>query len=631
MGLIYRRCSRVIVYLGADLILSSNDSFPPRHRLHELEGGSTYLQLPNGHPLQHTRFNLRELLKRSYFSRVWVIQELILSPRAIIRVGGLDFYADPLLPTDLAAAVPGWQWNSTAAPWVQYTAQRAFPATDIFEVIRLTSTSRASDPRDKVFGVLGLIQDETQRRALQPNYSLSTQHVFIGLLAHCIINQKAIHVFLYAAGLSAPAASPSWVVDWTSYESWQRISAIPESNVLERAADFIVENIPTDGHGLYYLPPKSPPQVPRSESDSEGYTSNWFAKASQRWPWDLNSVVDVDTGQLSLYMTRLCAISSQPILLGKLGTLSIFEVRGSSTSLYLAAREPLEAICRPECDHLFILNSGDSGLICLVLRELDLPRAYKIVAPCQHLFIQSGIGQWFAGQKLLPLKIDSLYAQVELVRSRLDGNRHRHLRALCSFFPGAENGWDVFPAFRGILNEQNGLSPGFDVSYLSCINERFRPRIVDGFLELKLGSLYFGLFYRPYHYTNGNWEQWEDIKWGYYSSADIDIPNMKGSGVYFENPWEWRRKNDWASMSSEPPKWGSIVSGLHLRAPIETVREIVTFWLTPVARIQHALKGSFDELEALLRQGPKDEHHFLGCPCIFDFGFDGSTYQVHIM
>ncbi|RYP49451.1 hypothetical protein DL768_004861 [Monosporascus sp. mg162] len=527
-----------------------------------------------------------------------------------LAIGYTDSKEDRPIYSDLT-------WNSTAAPWVQYTAQRAFPATDVFEVIRLTSTSRASDPRDKVFGVLGLIQDEMQKLALQPNYSLSAQHVFIGIFAHCIISQKAVHVFLYAAGLSAPAPSPSWVPDWTSYESWRRISAVPESNVREKVADFIVENMLPNGYRLGSLTPERLPKEARS-SDPDGYSSNWFATVFQRWPWGRNSVVDTDTGQLSLYMTRLCAISSQPVLRGKLGTLSIFEVRGSNTSLYLAAREPLEAICRPECNHLFILNPGSSGLIYLVLRELYLPRTYKIVAPCQHLFIRSAAVKSLVGQKHSALKIDTLYTQVKLARSMLNGSRDMFLMSLCAFFPGAENGWDVFPAYRGILNEQNGLSPGFDMSYLSCIDARFRPRIVDGFLELKFGSLYFGWS----HYSQ---------KWDYYSSPKILIPTAGHSWIEFKNPWEWRRWNYWASISSNPPRWGSVRSGLHLRAPIETVREIVTSWFNPVARIQRALKGSFDEVEAMLRQGPKDEHLFLGCPCSLDFGFDESTYQVHIL
>jgi hypothetical protein len=34
MGQIYEQCSRVIVYLGADLIFSTHDRFPSRRPLH---------------------------------------------------------------------------------------------------------------------------------------------------------------------------------------------------------------------------------------------------------------------------------------------------------------------------------------------------------------------------------------------------------------------------------------------------------------------------------------------------------------------------------------------------------------------------------------------------------------------
>lgn len=79
---IYEQCSRVIVYLGADPI---RPAAPLRRQpLHELEDYS---------PQQI--ITLRDLLQRKYFSRVWVIQELLLAPRVIFRIGNREFWASP--------------------------------------------------------------------------------------------------------------------------------------------------------------------------------------------------------------------------------------------------------------------------------------------------------------------------------------------------------------------------------------------------------------------------------------------------------------------------------------------------------------------------------------------------------
>jgi hypothetical protein len=251
-GQIYEQCSRVIVYLRADLISSTHDRFPTRHLLHEIESDSIHPRLPNDCQLKHTGISLREILKRNYFNTVWVIQELLFSQRAIIRIGDQDFCTDSTGSTHLKATEStNWEWESTAAPWVQYMAQKAFPSGNIYEVLRLTSQSRASDLRDRLFAVLGLIQhDGLQSQIWKPDYSLSAQHVYIGLFAHFIINLKILHLFRYAAGLSAPASLPSWIPDWEAPESWQHIFEIPESDT-EEVTNFVSRNIlPGSRHRL---------------------------------------------------------------------------------------------------------------------------------------------------------------------------------------------------------------------------------------------------------------------------------------------------------------------------------------------------------------------------------------------
>lgn len=222
MGQIYEQRSRVIVYLGADLVHSTQDRFPSHHLLHEIESGSIHPQLPDGCELKNSRINLRGILKRNYFNRIWVIQELIFSQRAIIRVGDVDFSTDSTGSAHLTLTEStDWKWDSTAALWFQYMAKKVFLNRNIYEVLRVTSQSRASDPRDRLFGVLSLIQhDGVQSQIWKPDYSLSAQHVFIGLVARFIINLKMVHIFRYAVGLSASVFSPSWMPDWVAPESW---------------------------------------------------------------------------------------------------------------------------------------------------------------------------------------------------------------------------------------------------------------------------------------------------------------------------------------------------------------------------------------------------------------------------
>lgn len=86
-------CSRVIVYLGDDIVTASTP-FPSSWPLHEIESQKDEPVFPEIHRLHNLSFGLRELLQRRYFSRVWMIQELLFSERAVIRVGNIDFRAD---------------------------------------------------------------------------------------------------------------------------------------------------------------------------------------------------------------------------------------------------------------------------------------------------------------------------------------------------------------------------------------------------------------------------------------------------------------------------------------------------------------------------------------------------------
>jgi len=121
-----------------------------------------------------------------------------------------------------------------------------------------------------LFGVLGLIQqDDSQNRIWKPDYSLSVQHVFIGIVAHFLINLKMCHILRYAAGLLAPASSPSWMPDLVAPESWQLIFNPPEFNEEEMFNFISQNNLLTPGWQLSRLPP------PRKSDRCRGPPVGW--------------------------------------------------------------------------------------------------------------------------------------------------------------------------------------------------------------------------------------------------------------------------------------------------------------------------------------------------------------------
>jgi hypothetical protein len=79
------------------------------------------------------------------------------------------------------------------------------------ETLRITWAANASDARDKIFGVLGLIQKDT---GLMPNYSLSALHIFVGVVGHILPNLKIPDILTLASGQASPATYPSWMPYW---------------------------------------------------------------------------------------------------------------------------------------------------------------------------------------------------------------------------------------------------------------------------------------------------------------------------------------------------------------------------------------------------------------------------------
>jgi hypothetical protein len=214
MGRIYEESLRVFVYLGEDIVCPrpNNPKHLARHQLHTLGGQLTEPRFHNNFQTQ-AQIDLEFILKRRYFSRVWVIQGLILSRQALIPVGDVEFMADCLTSKNLESRILRYAWDETGAPWFKHVGRRRLPATNILEAMRLTSKCDSTDPRDKIFGILGILGEDKILSAVRPDYSLSYQHVYIGIFSFLLLNLRNPQLLRKAAGIFASPSYPSWWPD----------------------------------------------------------------------------------------------------------------------------------------------------------------------------------------------------------------------------------------------------------------------------------------------------------------------------------------------------------------------------------------------------------------------------------
>lgn len=84
-------------------------------------------------------------------------------------------------------------------------------------LLRLTRQYKATDPRDKVFAVMGVVTNADSIPVdLKPDYGLSTEEVFLSVAIHNLEKLKNLELLAQAGASSAGQNPklPSWVPDW---------------------------------------------------------------------------------------------------------------------------------------------------------------------------------------------------------------------------------------------------------------------------------------------------------------------------------------------------------------------------------------------------------------------------------
>jgi hypothetical protein len=629
MRQIYEECARVIVYLGPDVALPAQGQFPPRRRLEELNQHLRHLHKSSSSNANTGQLDvaMRTLLQRRYFSRVWVIQELVTSQRAIMRVGDTEFSIDNTTASRLTNANADWKWEESGAPWLQYVTQKSIQVEDLYGVLAVTSKSHATDPRDRLFGILGLVQrDDKELASWQPDYTLSAQHIFVGLLAYLIATLKKAHLLLHASTLGAGTSSPSWVPSWESNEAWQSMFTTTGVNGNEMIS-CISQFLSVGNNGAV-----TPNLFTLESFEGSGYYSKkeacniWLATTLQSRPWDQDVAIHSATGALSIHLTHLCTIPSPPVVIGEIGVYKVFRVAGPNADVLLASSNPLDSTVKPGQDHIFMLITDKLELLYFILRESNDTvgaNSYRLVGTSVSMFVKITdnrvFDRWFENLD------DTIGRARELLTSAFSNHDTRSMRA---FFPFATTGWAMFPAYHGLVGENASARSSFEKAYLACFEDRFKASVVDGYFEWEIirgrdgvGRYTEDLFLQDIdERTFCQLEGFEKLMWtGKWQPVKKTISETDVSKEY--------------SFSIETTPLG-LNKTFRLRIPVATVENAMCFFFAPVERIRRCLKKDSEEIEEILRNWSKDQYRFVGCPMFPEmeegFCLDGSTYQVHI-
>ncbi|KAI0973321.1 heterokaryon incompatibility protein-domain-containing protein [Xylaria arbuscula] len=158
---------------------------------------------------------LRWLYQHALFTRVWIIQEVNASKNRIVYCGHQTFSWDAI---ELVAGYiiletafsQSRGFTDTYCWWASTLSSDLPKGENWLHMLYLASNFSATDPRDVIYGLRGMIKCEDGGWLLDPDYSKSTVDVYRDSVEAALINYKNTNALLYVHGVEEPSWVPRW-------------------------------------------------------------------------------------------------------------------------------------------------------------------------------------------------------------------------------------------------------------------------------------------------------------------------------------------------------------------------------------------------------------------------------------
>jgi hypothetical protein len=177
--------------------------------------------------------SLRSLCSRQYWTRLWIVQELISCKVAQLRIGlrTLDFIMLVLIMNgilgqdsidsrlELSRDDKILMFVRIGVHRIEYMVLTSCRLGDVLRHFRLQS---CLDPRDKIYGLMGIAFSDTDLR-LQANYSLTAEEVYKAVAKYEMNKNGSLDLICNEERYMCQcmhskhllSSLPSWVTDWT--------------------------------------------------------------------------------------------------------------------------------------------------------------------------------------------------------------------------------------------------------------------------------------------------------------------------------------------------------------------------------------------------------------------------------
>jgi hypothetical protein len=142
---------------------------------------------------------MKQLFSFRYFTRAWVIQEVVLARAAYLLVNENELLLSRTIVEHLTSIA---SQNSYRLPGMLKARLGAHstPFTSIITCLRAGITSECADARDKIFSVLSLM--DTHSRSLIPvDYTLDVESVYASAVIALVTRSENLDLLSYATGI----------------------------------------------------------------------------------------------------------------------------------------------------------------------------------------------------------------------------------------------------------------------------------------------------------------------------------------------------------------------------------------------------------------------------------------------
>jgi hypothetical protein len=232
MQRIYQQAREVLVWLGEEQA-SDAEAFKFINQFVELDmrpngdlmsqGDQELLQLlsPDAVPIKA----LANFVQRPWFSRIWVIQEIVMASKAIMFCGkqtttwNAVWKMVQLIRERGDFTYLGPSEASVSRISIMTMMKEEFKSQGTVEmympgVLGATQSFSSTDPRDRIFAMLGLISGPDSL-GLHPDYMLSKEEVYKIIAIRSLSTTGAFSILSFGGGLGNSALNiPSWVPSW---------------------------------------------------------------------------------------------------------------------------------------------------------------------------------------------------------------------------------------------------------------------------------------------------------------------------------------------------------------------------------------------------------------------------------